>query len=57
MATVDWLLYEARCEPAVESVKQAVKACPEGPDAGKCKLDLFDGRMLDLAPKRLPAVA
>lgn len=53
LATVDWLLFEGRCEPAVEALKQGLKTWPGGTEAGERKLRLFDDRLLGLALDRL----
>jgi len=53
LATVDWLLFEGRCEPTVEALRLGLETWPGGPDAGERKLRLFDDRLLGLALDRL----
>jgi O-acetyl-ADP-ribose deacetylase (regulator of RNase III) len=53
LATVDWLLTEAKCAPDVESLKTALKNWPGGKAAARRKRKLFDDRLLALAVERL----
>lgn len=53
LATVDWLLFERKCEATVLGVKRGLKDWPGGPAAGRRKLRLFDDRLLQLALTRL----
>ncbi len=53
LATVDWLLFEESCEPAVPVLKAALASWPGGAKAGERKLRLFDDRRLKLAIGRL----
>lgn len=55
LATVDWLLFEAECQPNVAALESAIAAWPGGPAAARRKLELFDERLLDLALARLTA--
>lgn len=53
LATVDWLLYQEKCEPTVEGVNQGLKHWPGGANAAKRKMKLFDDRLIELALQRL----
>lgn len=53
LATVDWLLTEAKCAPNVEAVKAALNDWPGGRAAANRKRKLFDDRLLGLAVERL----
>jgi O-acetyl-ADP-ribose deacetylase (regulator of RNase III) len=53
LATVDWLLVEAKCEPTLEGIRYGLAAWPGGKRAAERKMRLFDQRMLELALKRL----
>jgi len=57
LATVDWLLSEAECEPSVPAIREALAHWPGGSGAGKRKLKLFDDRLLGLALEHLLTVA
>jgi O-acetyl-ADP-ribose deacetylase (regulator of RNase III) len=53
LATVDWLVAEMRVPPALDSVRQALRAWPGGAAAAARKRKLFDDRLLTLALDRL----
>lgn len=53
LATVDWLIAEMRVPPALDSVRQALRAWPGGAAAAARKRKLFDDRLLTLALDRL----
>ncbi len=55
LATVDWLLNRAQCEPTVEAVRSAIQRWPD--NAGNRKQRLFDDRMLEIALSRLRPAA
>ena len=58
LATVDWLLQEEGAPPAsVESLRVALGKWPGGKAAAARKLELFDGRLLELALDRLTSTA
>ena len=57
LATVDWLLTEERCDQSVEALRGALESWPGGESAARRKLELFDGRLLELALERLSAAA
>jgi hypothetical protein len=53
LATVDWLLYQMRVEPTIDSIKANLTEWPGGKGAGARKLKLFNDRMIGLALSRL----
>lgn len=53
LATVDWLLFEKKCEPTIAGIRRGLQRWPGGRTAAKRKLDLFDDRLLQLALARL----
>lgn len=53
LATVDWLLFEKKCEPTVAGMTRCLHHWSGGKAAAKRKLDLFDDRLLQLALARL----
>jgi hypothetical protein len=56
LATVDWLLTQARCAPNVASLRTALKDWPGGKAAARRKQKIFDDRLLALAVSRLAPV-
>ena len=57
LATVDWLLSRDGVSPSVPAVKRALADWPGGEGAGERKLRIFDDRMIELALRRLTALA
>lgn len=55
LSTVDWLLAEEKCEPALEEIKRGLQTWRGGKTAARRKLELFDDRLLGLALERLKA--
>lgn len=53
LATVDWLLFEKRCEPTVAGIRRGLEHWPGGRAAARRKLGLLDDRLLQLALTRL----
>ena len=53
LATVDWLLFEKKCEPTVAAIKRGLERWPGGRSAARRKLGLFDDPLLQLALARL----
>lgn len=56
LATVDWLIAEAGCEPSAEGLHCGLNSWPGGKGAARRKLKLFDDRLLQLALERLAAL-
>lgn len=57
LATVDWLLHQEQCGPAVPSVRDALASWSGGGKAADRKLQVLDERLVGLALERLQAVA
>lgn len=53
LATVDWLLYQEKCEPTVSGLQSGLDSWYGGRSAAQRKRSLFDERLLSLALKRL----
>lgn len=53
LATVDWLVRREGVEPITNSVKASLQTWPGGPQAAARKQRLFDGRLIELALRRL----
>lgn len=53
LATVDWLLFEKKCEASVAGIRHGLASWPGGQAAARRKLRLFDARLLQLALSRL----
>jgi hypothetical protein len=53
LATVDWLITNDDCEPALAAVRQALDSWPGGKSAGRRKQELFDDRMIEAALGRI----
>lgn len=56
IATVDWLLYEQKCERSVLALRRALAEWPGGRKAAERKLRVFNERLLGVALDRLGAV-
>jgi hypothetical protein len=57
LATVDWLLFEKKCEATLAGVRRGLEHWPGGRAAARRKLKLFDERLLQLALSRLAEAA
>ena len=53
LSTVDWLLHHEKVPPVTEAVMAGLRKWPGGPEAAERKQRLFDGRLIDLALRRL----
>lgn len=56
LATVDWLVFEKRIAPDVQSVRDAIASWPHSQNAAARKIELFDDRVVGIAIKRLLSV-
>lgn len=57
LATVDWLLQRAKCEPTVAGIRSGLSQWPIGDGAAARKLKLFDDRAINIALARLTGEA
>jgi O-acetyl-ADP-ribose deacetylase (regulator of RNase III) len=53
LATVDWLLYQEKCQPTIADLQRGLDNWPGGKLAAQRKRRLFDERLLQLALDRL----
>jgi O-acetyl-ADP-ribose deacetylase (regulator of RNase III) len=57
LGTIDWIIHQSGVEPAIQSVKAALRNWPGGKRAAERKLRLFEDRLIDLALQRLASTA